>query len=331
MRRKASDVHISVGAPAVYRINGELTADGPAFTPNQTESLAKSMMTEAQWQQYGEIGELDLSYTIADTSRFRVNVYKQRGCTSVAVRVIPNHVPTFARLGLPPSLSKLTQQPYGLVLVTGPTGSGKSTTLAAFIDHINTTQKRHIITLEDPIEYLHEHQLSMIDQREIGLDTRGFGTALRAALRQDPDVILIGEMRDLETMHTAITAAETGHLVFATMHTSGAVQTIERVIDVFPPTQQAQIRVQLASILQGIAAQKLIRSSSGEGRVAAVEILLNSPAVANLIRSDKLHQIHSVLQTGRSHGMQTMQQHIQELVAEGKIAKSTLTEESWWN
>lgn len=323
---KASDLHTSVGSPAVYRVNGELTSLGEPLTPAQIQAFAKAMMTEDQWQRYENTGEVDFSYSIAGTARFRVNVYKQRGCTSVAVRVVPNHVPALDQLGLPPALADLTVHDHGLVLVTGPTGSGKSTTLAALIDHINTTRKQHIITLEDPIEYLHKHQLSLIDQREIGMDTLGFGPALRAALRQDPDVILVGEMRDLETMSTAMTAAETGHLVFATMHTSDAVQTIERVIDVFPGGQQAQIRVQLASVLQGVVAQKLIKSLDASGRVAAVEILLNTPAVANLIRSDKVHQIRSVLQTGRSQGMQTMEMHLQELITQGKISKSAVAQ-----
>jgi twitching motility protein PilT len=316
----ASDLHLSVGAPPVLRVDGELVAQGEVLSPDAAERLARSLMTDAQWEAFQAAGEIDFSYSLAGVSRFRVNVYRQRGCVSVAARVVPSRVPKLEELGLPEVLSTFTERPHGLVLVTGPTGSGKSTTLAALIDHINHTQRKHIITLEDPIEYLHRHALSIIDQREIGQDTRGFGPALRAALRQDPDVILVGEMRDLETMQTAITAAETGHLVFATLHTSDAVQTVDRMIDVFPASQQAQVRLQIASVLQGVVSQRLYKRADGTGRVAAVEVLVNTPAVANLIRTEKTHQIRSVMQTGRQAGMQTMEMHVRELVARGLVA-----------
>ena len=322
--KRASDLHISVGAAPVYRINGELIPEGTPLRPADTEQMARQLMNEGQWKHFEEHGELDFSYSLPGVSRYRINAYRQRGCVSLAARLVPNAVPAFSDLGLPEVLRTFTDKPYGLVLVTGPTGSGKSTTLAALIDHINKTRRRHIITLEDPIEYLHKHQMSVIDQREIGLDTKGFAPALRAALRQDPDVILVGEMRDLETISTAITASETGHLVFATLHTSDAVQTIDRVIDVFPTGQQSQIRVQLAAVLQGIVSQRLYKTASGDGRTAAFEILVNTPAIANLIRSEKGHQIRSVMQTGRAFGMQTMEMHVKELNATGKLHASVL-------
>jgi twitching motility protein PilT len=285
-------------------------------------------MTEEQWRTFREAGEIDFSYGIPGVSRYRVNVYRQRGCCSIAARIVPDAVPALADLGLPEVVKTFAEKPHGLVLVTGPTGSGKSTTLAALIDHINRTQRKHVITLEDPIEYLHRHRLSIIDQREVGLDTRSFAQALRAALRQDPDVILVGEMRDLETVSTALTAAETGHLVFATLHTTDAVQTIDRIIDVFPPEQQGQVRLQLSMVLQGVIAQRLYRTLDGKGRVAAVEVCVNTPAIANLIRTEKTHQIRSAMQTGRVHGMQTMESHLKELVAARKLPESVLRQ---WN
>ncbi|QQE77692.1 type IV pilus twitching motility protein PilT [Alicyclobacillus sp. SO9] len=327
VEKHASDLHISVNVPPTYRINGELITEGIALTPDDTESLAKDMMSKDEWIRFSENGELDFSYSVQGLSRFRVNVYRQRGCVSIAVRVVPNHVPSVEELALPASLTQLTEKTHGLVLVTGPTGSGKSTTLAALIDYLNHHSRKHIITLEDPIEYLHKHDLSIIDQREVGLDTKGFAPALRASLRQDPDVILVGEMRDLETISTAITAAETGHLVFATMHTGDAVQTIDRIVDVYPPGQQAQIRVQLAGVLQGVVAQKLVVSSDGKSRVAVMEILINTAAVANLIRTEKIHQIRSTMQTGKSYGMQTFDMHLKELQSLGKIAKTRLHSE----
>jgi len=320
----ASDIHLSVGASPAFRVNGELVFQGPELSSVETESMAREVMTEEQWRTFLQAGEVDFSFSLAGVSRFRMNVYRQRGCVSIAIRLVPATVPNLMDLGLPSALPALTEKSHGLVLVTGPTGSGKSTTLAALIDHINLTSRRHMITLEDPIEYLHKHRLSIIDQREVGLDTSGFAPALRAALRQDPDVILIGEMRDLETISTAITAAETGHLVFATLHTSDAVQTVDRIIDVFPTGQQAQIRVQLAMVLQGIVSQRLFKSLDEQARVAAFEVLINTPAVANLIRNQKVHQIRSVMQTGKAYGMQTMEMHLKELTASGRISPTAM-------
>ncbi|MFV9511068.1 type IV pilus twitching motility protein PilT [Tepidibacillus sp. LV47] len=322
--KKASDLHLTVGAKPTYRINGKLTpVDVPPLTPNDTVNYLKAITTEAQYQDFLQKGEIDFSYGLAGISRFRVNAYQQRGTVSLAIRVIPTTIPSLESLGVPNVVHSLVEKPQGLVLVTGPTGSGKSTTLAAMIDHINQTQYKHVITLEDPIEYLHRHGKSLIDQREIGVDSSSFATALRAALRQDPDVILVGEMRDLETISTAITAAETGHLVLATLHTSGAANTIDRIIDVFPAHQQPQIRLQLASVLLGIISQRLLPTIDESGRVAAMEILINTPAVANLIRSEKVHQIQTVMQTGKSFGMQTMEMALQQLVKQGKIDEYT--------
>ncbi|MCL6636822.1 MAG: type IV pilus twitching motility protein PilT [Alicyclobacillus sp.] len=327
----ASDLHLSVNAPPVLRVHGELLAEGEPLRPEETEAMGRTLTDERQWQVFCERGEIDFSYSIPGVSRYRINLYRQRGCVSLAVRVVPNQVPKLADLGLPDVVRVLAEKPHGLVLVTGPTGSGKSTTLAAVIDHINHTQRKHIITLEDPIEYLHRHHLSIIDQREIGQDSRDFSSALRAALRQDPDVILVGEMRDLETVQTAVTAAETGHLVLATLHTSDAVQTVDRIVDVFPPSQQAQVRLQLASVLQGVVTQRLYRRADGQGRVAAVEVLMNTPAVANLIRTEKTHQIRSVMQTGRAYGMQTLEMHIRELVTRGVLSTgmAEATDSAW--
>ena len=319
---EASDVHISVNVPPVFRIHGELSPQGASLRPQDTEMMARSIMKEDQWALFSQHGEIDFSYSVPGTTRLRVNVYRQRGCCSIAARLVPNSVPTLEMLRLPSVVGTFAQKPHGLVLVTGPTGSGKSTTLAALIRHINDSMNRHIITLEDPIEYLHAHNRSIIDQREIGLDTHGFAPALRAALRQDPDVILVGEMRDLETISTAITAAETGHLVFATLHTSDAISTIDRIIDVFPSSQQPQVRIQLASVLQGVVSQRLYKTKEGSGRVAALEILINTPAVSNLIRSEKAHQIRSILQTNRAIGMQTMEMHVRELVNQGWLTES---------
>jgi twitching motility protein PilT len=321
-QHKASDIHVSVGTTPMFRIDGELVPYGSPLQPKDTEEMARTLMTDEQWQAFTQAGELDFSFSIPGTSRYRINAYRQRGCVSIAARIVPDAVPNFRDLGMPEVILEFTERPHGLVLVTGPTGSGKSTTLAALIHHMNQTQKKHIITLEDPIEYLHKHNLCIIDQREIGLDSRGFAPALRAALRQDPDVILVGEMRDLETISTAITAAETGHLVLATLHTSDTVQTIDRIVDVFPPGQQPQVRIQLASVLQGVVSQRLFKAANGKGRVAAVEVLVNTPAVANLIRTEKVHQIRSILQTGRAQGMQTMEMHIRELVTSGRISDS---------
>ncbi|MBB5324577.1 twitching motility protein PilT [Anoxybacillus tepidamans] len=319
---KASDVHLTVGVPPIMRINGELKKYGQdVLHPEDTEAMARAIIPEGLWRQFQEKGELDFSYGIPGVSRFRVNTYKQRSCVSLAVRVIPTQIPTIDELQLPEVLKRIAHKPQGLVLVTGPTGSGKSTTLAAMIDYMNKTMRKHIITLEDPIEYLHKHGGCIIDQREVGFDTNNFANGLRAALRQDPDVILVGEMRDLETIHTAITAAETGHLVLGTLHTSSAPATIDRIIDVFPPAQQPQIRIQLASVLVAIISQRLFPNVQKTGRVAATEILINNAAVANLIRNEKIHQIVNVMQTSRALGMNTLETSIKELMQAGKISK----------
>jgi twitching motility protein PilT len=318
-------LHITVGAPPVLRIHGELRNVGNArLMPEDTERIINTLLTDDQREFLKQHGQIDFSYSLPGVSRFRMNAYRQRGTFSLAVRYVPVEIPDLSSLNLPVAITKFTERGQGLVLVTGPTGSGKSTTLAALIDLINRTQRKHIITLEDPIEYLHRHQKSLIDQREIGLDAHSFSDALRAALRQDPDVIMVGEMRDLETIATAITAAETGHLVLATLHTPDAPQTIDRIIDVFPSGQQAQIRVQLASVLVGIISQRLIPKADGSGRVVAAEVLVNTPAVANLIRSEKVHQITSIMQTGRAYGMQTMESQIKELIAQGIIKDQAL-------
>ncbi|MGC5326605.1 type IV pilus twitching motility protein PilT [Brevibacillus sp. SYSU BS000544] len=317
----ASDLHITVGASPVFRIDGDLKRlDIPSLQPDDTEAMAKEIINEQMYSKFIEKGELDFSYGLAGTSRFRINAYHQRGCIGLVARVIPTSIPSLEELRLPENLKKFCHKPQGLVLVTGPTGSGKSTTLAAMIDYINRTMRKHIITLEDPIEYLHKHQLSIVNQREVGFDTSNFAAGLRASLRQDPDVILVGEMRDLETITTAVTAAETGHLVFATLHTTDAPQTIDRIIDVLPGHQQPQIRMQLASVLVGIVSQRLFPKIGG-GRTVATEILVNTPAIANLIRIEKVHQIKSILQTGRDMGMHTLENSITDLLASGTISR----------
>ncbi|MBB6177431.1 twitching motility protein PilT [Anoxybacillus tengchongensis] len=322
---KASDIHLTVGIPPIFRINGDLKRYGQdVLSPTDTEQMAKAIVPEKMWSYFEENGELDLSYSLAGVSRFRVNVFKQRGCISLAIRIVPTKIPTLDELQLPDVLKKMVTKPQGLILVTGPTGSGKSTTLAAMIDYMNKTMRKHIITLEDPIEYVHKHGGCVIDQREVGTDTNNFANGLRAALRQDPDVILVGEMRDLETIQTAITAAETGHLVFGTLHTSSAPATIDRIIDVFQPEQQAQIRIQLATVLVAIISQRLFPRAQKNGRIAATEILINNAAVANLIRNGKIHQIPSVMQTNRALGMHTLEASIKELVQQGLIAKESV-------
>ncbi|WP_127579727.1 type IV pilus twitching motility protein PilT [Paenibacillus koleovorans] len=311
---KASDIHITVNAPAMLRVNGSLRpADDRVLGPSDTLEMAREIMTAEQFESFMERGDLDLSYSL-DVSRFRVNAYKQRGQISLTIRLIPSRIPAMEELGLPKIAEEFAAKPQGLMLVTGPTGSGKSTTLAAIVDYINRNRHDHIMTLEDPIEFIHSHKSCIVNQREIGVDTASFGQGLRAALRQDPDVILVGEMRDLETISTAITAAETGHLVFGTLHTADAPQTIDRIIDVFPPESQQQIRVQLAAVLLGVMAQRLLPTADGNGRVAAIEVLVNTPAVSNLIRTEKVHQIRSVMQTGKAQGMQTMDNALRELL-----------------
>ncbi|MBE2923212.1 type IV pilus twitching motility protein PilT [Anoxybacillus flavithermus] len=322
---KASDIHLTVGIPPIFRINGDLKRYGQdVLSPTDTEQMAKAIVPEHMWTRFETDGELDLSYSLSGVSRFRVNVFKQRGCISLAIRIVPTKIPTLDELQLPDVLKKMVAKPQGLILVTGPTGSGKSTTLAAMIDYMNKTMRKHIITLEDPIEYVHKHDSCIIDQREVGTDTSSFANGLRAALRQDPDVILVGEMRDLETIQTAVTAAETGHLVFGTLHTSSAPATIDRIIDVFQPEQQAQIRIQLATVLVSIISQRLFPRAQKNGRIAATEILINNAAVANLIRNGKIHQIPSVMQTNRALGMHTLEANIKELVQQGLIARETV-------
>ncbi|WP_044339501.1 type IV pilus twitching motility protein PilT [Rossellomorea aquimaris] len=318
---KASDIHLTVGSAPVFRIHGDLKRYGQdVLKPEDTEQMAKAIVPDHLWTEFKERGELDFSYALPGVSRFRVNAYFQRSCISIALRVVPGNIPTLEELKLPPVLMKIAEKHQGLVLVTGPTGSGKSTTLASMIHYMNQTMRKHIITLEDPIEYLHTHGSSIIDQREVGFDTKSFAYGLRSALRQDPDVILVGEMRDLETIQTAITAAETGHLVLGTLHTSSAVSTIERIIDVFPAEQQSQVRVQLASVLQGVIAQRLLPTVDKNGRIAVSEILLNNSAVANLIRSEKIHQIPSVMQTSKAQGMELFESNVSRYLHAGMIS-----------
>lgn len=317
-----SDVHLTVGVPPVFRMHGTLKQYGEEkVMPDLTKEIARVLMPEILWEKFLEKGEMDYSYSIQGVARFRVNSFHQRGSISHAFRMIPTKVPSVDDLNMPDTLKKLSETHQGLILVTGPTGSGKSTTLAAMIRHMNETMTKHIITLEDPIEYMHKHGTSVIDQREVGFDTQSFADGLRAALRQDPDVILVGEMRDLETITTAITAAETGHLVLGTLHTSSAASTIERIIDVFPPIQQSQVRTQLGGILKAVISQRLLPTVDGKGRVAATEILINNTAIANLIRTEKVHQIPNVILTNRAAGMHMMSTSVQEFLKKGKISR----------
>jgi twitching motility protein PilT len=320
----ASDLHITLGLPPMARVNGMLKALGDeALTHGDTVQIAKSILNEAQFEILEQFGEVDLSYQLPNAGRFRVNVYKQRRSFSAAFRVIESKIPTIDGLGFPDILKELSLKQRGLILLTGPTGCGKSTTLAAMVNHINQNRNCHIITIEDPIEYLHVHNQSMINQREVGSDSMTFANALRAALREDPDVILVGEMRDLETIATAITAAETGHLVMSTLHTSGVDQTIDRMIDVFPSYQQQQIRIQLAAVIEGIIAQQLLPDINNSGRVAALEIMVATGAIRNLIRESKTHQIQTVIQTSIKQGMRSMDYSLSELVRRGMISDET--------
>lgn len=318
----ASDLHITVGVPPKMRVNGKLvTMDFPKMLPVDTASLLLEIMNEQQRAKFEEKGEHDMSFSIPQLGRYRVNAYKQRGSVAIALRLVGTQVPSAEELGVPDSVMDLYQRKRGLLLVTGPTGSGKSTTLAAIIDKINNNRECNVITLEDPIEYLHQHKKSMVNQREIGLDSQSYASALRAALREDPDVILVGEMRDFETISVAITAAETGHLVLSTLHTIGAASTVDRIIDVFPPHQQQQIRVQFANVLEAIISQQLIPKADGQGRIAAFEVLHANHAVRNLIREGKTHQLMSVMQTNRKMGMIVMDEAITQLYNAGKISK----------
>lgn len=321
VEHKASDIHLAVESPPVLRVDGVLRRIGEEkLSCQELDQFAHFLMNENQAQRFLEQGELDFSYSLPGVGRFRVNVFRQRGSVAIVIRIIPFTVPTPESLGLPPVCIELAKLEKGLVLVTGPTGSGKSTTLASMIDYINRTRSAHIVTIEDPIEYLHQHRLSLVNQREIGNDTFSFANALRAVLRQDPDVILVGEMRDLETIGTAVTAAETGHLVFSTLHTNDATQAVDRMIDVFPPFQQQQIRVQLAAVLQGVLAQQLLPRIDGKGRVAAFEMLRVTQGARNLIREGKTHQLPTVIQTGGKQGMQSMEKGLQDLVRQGIIS-----------
>jgi len=320
--RQASDLHLAVGVPPMVRMDGRLEAlDYPVVTPGEARELIYSILSQDQRQKLETDWEVDLSYSLYGQARFRVNAYFQRGTLGAAFRVVPVVIKTVEELGLPKVIHSFCHKPRGFVLVTGPTGSGKSTTLAAIIDEVNSTRAEHIVTIEDPIEFLHPHKMCVVNQREVGTDTKGFPIALRSALRQDPDVILIGEMHDLETIQIALTAAETGHLVFATLHTQDCPQTIDRMIDVFPPYQQEQIRVQIAATLEGIVTQQLLPRASGQGRTAACEVLVTTPASRNLIREGKTHQLYTVMQTGGQLGMQTMNSSLADLVRRGEITR----------
>ncbi|MEW6540176.1 MAG: type IV pilus twitching motility protein PilT [Bacillota bacterium] len=332
----ASDVHLTVDSPPAFRLHGALLPlDAPewqgrpeidpsyvrALTPADTDRLARQLIAPERYDDFLRAGDLDFAYTIEGMGRFRVNAYKQKGSVALAIRLINSRILSFTELGLPEILADLSRRPRGLVLVTGPAGSGKSTTLASMIDLVNGERHEHIITLEDPIEFIHGHKQCRVNQREIGLDTGSFADALHAALREDPDVILVGEMRDPETVGIALTAAETGHLVLATLHTAGAAQTVDRIIDVFPPHQQRQIRVQLAGAIQGVVAQQLIPRSDKPGRVAAVEIMVGTPAIRNLIREGKTHQISNQIQTGAKYGMQTLDMSLRTLYQNNLISR----------
>jgi len=324
VKSKASDLHITVGQPPIMRLDGELVklTDTP-LTPEDTLSMVKETMKSHQFEILEDKGELDYSFSYPNVGRFRVNAYRQRGSYGLAFRVVYGRIPSLEELGLPPVVSDLARKKRGLILVTGPTGSGKSTTLASMIDLINAERSCHILTLEDPIEYLHKHNKSIVNQREVGQDTGSFGNGLRAALREDPDVILVGEMRDLETISIAVTAAETGHLVLSTLHTLGAANTMDRIIDVFPPYQQEQIKVQLAAVIEGIISQQLLSKKAVKGRVGAFEVMTSTNAIRNLIREGKTHQIQTNIQTGGKFGMQTMDNSLLSLYKQGVISRDS--------
>jgi len=323
IQRGASDLHITTGSPPQMRVNGKLVpVDNTPLTASDTKQMCYSILTEAQKHRFEEENELDLSFGVKGLSRFRANIFVQRGAVSAAIRSIPFSIKTFEDLGLPSVVRELLKKPRGLILVTGPTGSGKSTTLATMIDMINSERQEHIVTIEGPIEFVHNHKKCIVNQREVHADTKSFKNALKYILRQDPDVVLIGEMRDLETIEAALTISETGHLTFATLHTNSSVQTINRVVDVFPPHQQPQIRAQLSFVLEGVLSQQLLPRKDGTGRVLGLEIMVPNPAIRNLIREDKIHQIYSIMQTGQSKfGMQTMNQSLYDLFIRGLITK----------
>jgi twitching motility protein PilT len=323
-QERASDVHLSPGFPPAIRVRGRITPleEYGKVSAQQTRDTIYSLLNDDQRKRFESHKQLDLAYAVPGVARFRVNCFFQRGSISAAFRRIPHQIPELTELGLPPVLEELTRKPRGFVLVTGPTGSGKSTTLAAMIDIINRERNEHILTIEDPIEFLHSHKRCIVNQREVGADAESFSEALKSALREDPDVILVGEMRDLETMSTALTAAETGHLVFATLHTQSTAQTVDRIIDVFPSEQQKQVRMQLSVALQGVVSQQLLPTADGMGRVCGAEILMPTPAVRNLIREGKTHQIYSAIQTSGALGMQTMDAHLAQLVRMGRVTRS---------
>jgi twitching motility protein PilT len=323
IEKEASDLHITTGERPKLRIDGDIVDSSvtEVLTPKDTLQLAYSVLTENQKKRFETEDELDFSFGIQNLARFRGNCFKQRGCVSMVIRMIPFNVRTFQELGLPPVIARLAERPRGLILVTGPTGSGKSTTLAAIIDKINKERKGHIITVEDPIEFIHRHQSCIVNQREIGTDTKSFQSALKYALREDPDVILVGEMRDLETIAAALTIAETGHLALATLHTNSAAESINRIIDVFPSNQQSQVRAQLAFVLEGVVTQTLLPKSRGRGRVMACEIMVATPAIRALIRDDKIHQIYSSMQSGKKHGMQTMNDALYQLYTNREVTQ----------
>jgi len=323
IEKEASDLHITTGERPKLRVDGDITDSSvtDVLTPKDTLQLAYSVLTENQKKRFETEDELDFSFGIQNLARFRGNCFKQRGCVSMVIRMIPFNVRTFNELGLPPVIAKLAERPRGLILVTGPTGSGKSTTLAAIIDKINKERKGHIITVEDPIEFIHRHQSCIVNQREVGTDTKSFASALKYCLREDPDVILVGEMRDLETVSAALTIAETGHLALATLHTNSAAESINRIIDVFPSSQQSQVRAQLAFVLEGVLTQTLLPRSRGRGRVMATEIMVVTPAIRALIRDDKVHQIQSAMQAGQKFGMQTMNSSLYQLYMNREVAQ----------
>ncbi|MEK6713946.1 MAG: type IV pilus twitching motility protein PilT [Nitrospirota bacterium] len=323
IQRGASDLHITTGSPPQMRINGKLSPVGSnPLTAADTKQMCYSILTESQKHSFEEENELDLSFGIKGLSRFRANIFVQRGAVAAAIRSIPFQIRSFEELGLPPVIKELIKKPRGLILVTGPTGSGKSTTLATMIDMINSEREEHIVTIEDPIEFIHGHKKCVVNQREVHSDTKSFKNALKYILRQDPDVVLIGEMRDLETIEAALTISETGHLTFATLHTNSCAQTMNRILDVFPPHQQPQIRAQLSFVLEGVISQQLLQRKDGVGRAMCLEVMVPTPAIRNLIREDKVHQLYSLMQTGQSKfGMQTMNQSLHELFIRGVITK----------
>jgi twitching motility protein PilT len=321
---RASDVHLTPGFPPALRVRGRIVPmdDYPKLGPQDTREIVYSILNDSQRKRFENQQQIDLAYAIPGVARFRVNCFFQRGAISAAFRHIPSEIQSLESLGLPAVLEEFTRKPRGFVLVTGPTGSGKSTTLASMVDSINAEREEHILTIEDPIEFLHSHQKCIVNQREIGADALDFSVALKAALREDPDVILVGEMRDLETISTALTAAETGHLVFATLHTQSTAQTVDRIIDVFPPHQQHQVRMQLSIALQGIVTQQLLPTADGSSRIVACEVMVPTPAIRNLIREGKSHQIYSALQTSGAVGMQTMDSDLAQLVRSGKVSRA---------